>query len=199
MQLINQSAYLIGAFVIVFLWQALSFEGMTIPFIGLLVVVYLYLSRRGKNTEGSGTSSEQLSIGILTTLILLLIFATGGLESPIFFLLYFIPFAIAFVLMPEVVFIYIVATFLLFLSPALMENVTQNLIKLGSIALITPLAYFFGKEYRAVSRHQQKDEEIAKRISSDAANVLQDQKNLPEQDKAQLADIIKESEELEKV
>lgn len=201
MSVLQQSIGIIFAFAIVFVWQLLGLEELTIPFIGLLALLYLILSRRQNKTENkSGGSMDEMTIGILTTLVLLLITATGSLTSPIFFLLYFIPFAICFVLLPETAFVFLLGVILLFLPIAMQSNITENVIKLGSIALITPLAYFFGKEFRLVSEHEQKDEEIAKHISSEAANVLRDQSaKLPEADKAQLADIIEESEALKNV
>lgn len=141
---------------------------------------------------------DEYSIVLLTTIILLLIISTGGLSSSVFFLLYFLVFALSFALLPGTVFVFLLGTILLFL-PEVAQNTTESIIKLGSFALITPLAYFFGKEYRVVQLHKQKDEEISKRITSEAANVLKDQSaSLPEADKRQLADIIEESEELKR-
>lgn len=198
MTTLNQSLGIIIAFVIVIVWKILGLEELTAPLIGLLAFGYLLLSRRQKKADP--TSSRQidhLTTGILTTLVLLIIMATGALSSPLFFLLYFIPFALCFMLYPETAFVFLIGVVVLFLPMAMGTEMTANLIKIGSVLLITPLAYFFGKEYRVINQHQQKDEEIATRISNEAANVLKDQATtLPEADKAQLADIIKESEEL---
>ncbi len=213
MALINQSLGIMAAFIFVFVWQLWGLTELTVPIIGLLALGYLFLSRRAKKVDpthstgleqaSSGQANkniatlDEMTIAILTALVLVLITDTGGLSSPVFFLLYFIPFAICFVLLPEAAIVYLAGVALLFLPTAFGSDMTNNLIKLGSIVLITPLAYFFGKEYKIVSEHQQHDNETATRISNEAANVLKDHAtSLPEKDKAQLADIIQESETL---
>ena len=198
MSLINQSLGIITAFIFVFVWQMLGLEELTVPIIGVLALSYLLLSRRVKKADTKNIATlDEITISILSALVLILIVDTGGLTSPLFFLLYFIPFAICFVLLPETAIIYLGGMALLFLPTAFSGDVTNNIIKLGSIILITPLAYFFGKEYKIVKEHQQHDNETANRISNEAANVLKDQATtLPEKDKAQLADIIHERETL---
>ncbi|CAN5197121.1 hypothetical protein BH09PAT1_BH09PAT1_5700 [soil metagenome] len=189
---------IIIAFGIVIIWKFLGLDELTVPIIGILALGYLILSRRQKKADDTTSKQiDKLTAGILTSLILLIIMVTGGLTSPLFFLLYFIPFALSFMLIPESVFIFLLGVIILFLPMAMDSQITENLIKLGSVLLITPLAYFFGKEYRLVNEHTKKDMELASRISNEAANVLKDQTaNLADTDKAQLADIIQESEQL---
>lgn len=198
MTLLHQSLSIIFAFLLVIIWQLLGLQELTIPLIGILVFGYLLFSRRQKPSNTSASKEiDHLTTGILTTLVLLIIIETGGLTSILFFLLYFIPFALCFMLVPESALVFLAGIVILFLPMAMSGNVTENLIKVGSVILITPLAYFFGKEFHLVSEHQQQDEMIATKISNEAANVLKDQApNLSETDKAQLADIIQESEEL---
>ena len=183
----------------VFIWNALSLSTLSTPAIGLLVIAYLILIRRKSNNidDKSLAGMNPLSLSILIALVLLLISITGLITSPLYFLLYFIPFAITFVLLPPTTFVFLAGCILLFFSSALEANVTENLIKLGSLMLITPLAYFFGKEYRLVEAHAQHDTEVANQISQEAANVLADQaQSMPTKDKQQLADIISRTDEL---
>lgn len=206
MNIIHQSLGIAVAFILVLIWQYLGLTELTVPAIGLLAFSYLLLSRRAKKNEAKVESSkavrkfsqvDEITTAILTCLVLILINDTGGLHSPVFFLLYFIPFAICFVLVPEVAAVYLLGIVILFLPGALQKDLADNLIKLGSVGLITPLAYFFGKEYLLVSEHQEHDTKSANKISSEAANLLRDHEaNLGESDKAQLADIIRESEGL---
>jgi len=200
MPLAKQSISIVGAFLAVFIWQTIAPTGLTTPAIAILVLTYLVLIRRG-NKSGSADKStgkmDSLSLSILIALILLLIIVTGSINSPLYFLLYFVPFAITFVLLPKTTFIFLIGSILLFLSSALEANVGENLIKLGSLVLITPLAYFFGKEYQLVEEHAKADKEIATTISQDAANVLRDGgQTLGNEEKKELADIIDQTEEL---
>lgn len=198
--LIQQASFIIAAIAIVFLWQAFDLTGLTIPAIGLLVLSYLIMSRiKGKQAEGSRLGAmDNFSIFTLTTLILIFIFTTGALNSPLFFLLYFICFGITFVMLPEAVFIFLIGTIFLFLPHIDQAAIMQDTIKLASLALICPLAFFFGKEYRVVEHHEEKDLVIAKKIIAEAGTVLKEEEaKLTPQDKAQLADIIVEGEALQ--
>ncbi len=207
MKLIIQSLLLLASFVVVFLWQASPLADFTVPAVGFLIFLYLLLSKGRKFTPPAVTTTEastslareDLTIFILNTIILLLIFTTGGLHSPLYFLLYFISFGIAFVLLPETVFIFILGSVLLFLPDALVGKVAQNLLQVGSLALLSPLAYFFGREYRTRQAMQERNQELADKITEQAGNVLnQEEDTLTEEEKTNLANIIKESEELKK-
>jgi hypothetical protein len=84
---------------------------------------------------------------ILIAIVLLLILSTGGINSPIFFVLYFLLFAIALLLNPQQA---AIASFLL-VSIFLWQNY-QNLsspliIDLFTLVLVTPLAMVFSNSY----------------------------------------------------
>ena len=84
----------------------------------------------------------------------------------------------------------------LFLPVALEGEVARNLLQVGSLALISPLAYFFGKEYRARQAMQERTEEIAQSITEKAGDVLTNEEDvLTHEEKRELADIIKESQQ----
>ncbi|MEK7605581.1 MAG: hypothetical protein AAB478_03610 [Patescibacteria group bacterium] len=198
--LIKQAGFIIAAVTVVFLWQSFSLSGLTIPLIGLLVLAYLIMSRfKRKQADGSRLGAmDNFTIFTLTTLILVFIFTTGALNSPLFFLLYFICFGITFVMLPETVFIFLIGTIFLFLPHIDQAAIMQDSIKLASLALISPLAFFFGKEYRVVEHHQDHDQAIAKKIISEAGTVLkQEETKLTPEEKTQLADIIQEGEALQ--
>jgi len=63
--------------------------------------------------------------------------------------------------------------------------------------LITPLAYFFGKEIKERERDKEQTKDIAESIEKEAENILtQNETNLTEQEQANLIDIMKKSEQL---
>lgn len=200
MSLTKQSLYIAGSFLAIIIWQILPLDGLTTPAIGVLVLIYLILIKRGNKNESAEKSlggMNPLSLSILISLILLLITVTGSINSSLYFLLYFVPFAITFVLLPQTTFIFLAGCILLFFGSAVETNVTENIIKLGSLILITPLAYYFGREYRLVEEHGEHDLELANIISQEAANILKDQSAImPTKDKQQLVDIINQTEEL---
>jgi hypothetical protein len=80
----------------------------------------------------------------VSALISLLVFITNGLNSPAFFLIYFLLFVIAFQHPPSITLSYSLLLIIL-LSQSL--NSLNSLLPLLSLLLITPLAWFIGKQY----------------------------------------------------
>ena len=205
MKLLIQAIVLILSFVLVFIWQQTILSGFTIQALGVLVLLYIILSARKKG-QGIMTlgGDGPWGIFILNTLILLLIFATGSISSPIFFLLYFLGFGIAFVFEPPAIFVFIIGALLIFLPDTLSGDVTGNFLRVGSLLLISPLAYFFGREYRRSDKDendmealQERTKEAADTISQDLEEVIKEEKeNLKEKDIEKLNEILEETEDL---
>lgn len=204
MKLLFQSGVLIASFVIVYLWQMTSLSSYTVPLLGLLIAVFLIVSARKKGKGFLTLGGGPLGIFILTTLILLLIFSTESINSPLFFLLYFLGFGIAFVFEPIVTFIFVIGTVLLFFPEAAKADTTNNLLKLGSLLLISPLAYFFGKEYQKTDKQDEEIEKLKERakdsadtISKDVEGVISNEKeNLKQKDMEKLNEVLEETEDL---
>lgn len=202
MKLVRQSAVLILSFVIVFLWQKTEALNFTVPFLGLLITIYLIVSTRKKGKAFLSLGGGPLGIFILTTIVLLLIFSTEGINSALFFLLYFLGFGIAFVFEPSMTFIFAVGVVLLFFPDT--PDAINNLLKLGSILLISPLAYFFGKEYQKGEQQDEKiqslkerTQEAADTISDDIEGVIKNEKqNLKDKDIEKLNEVLEETEDL---
>ena len=143
-------------------------------------------------------------IFLLSSIILLVIFSTGNISSSVFFLLYFLSFGIAFVFEPASVFIFILGAFLVFVPSLSQGDFTVNLLKLLSLVLIGPLAYFFGKEYRLRDQEEEKIEELEERtqeaadtIAKDIDRVIKEEKqNLRPEDMEKLNEVLEETEDL---
>lgn len=197
MKFLQESGLLTLSFIFVFIWQLTPLADFTIPALGLLILLYFITSARRKDGGFLMQGDGIWSIFILNTIILLLIFSTGGFTSNLFFLLYFLGFGIAFVFQPATVFVFMIGTILVFLPDALKDDVYGNMLWLGSFVLISPIAYYFGREYR---KRQEQDEEISKstsQIKKDVENIKQRHKNtLSETDKEDLNNIEAESERL---
>jgi len=141
--LVSLSSYLISA----------SSVANFIPqIIALVSVIFIFLSLFKKT----------FSLHLITFIISLIIFDNGGLNSPFFFLIYFLLFTIAFQNPPTTTLSYSLALILL-LSQSL--DSTQSLIPLISLLFITPLAWFIGKQYLDKTK-------IENDISFDETNVL---------------------------
>lgn len=205
MKLVLQAFTLLISFGIVYVWQQTPLSGYTIQALGFLVFLYLLISAKNKG-KGFITMGGDgpWGIFILNTIILLLIFSTGSISSPLFFLLYFLGFGIAFVFEPPAIFVFIIGAFLIFLPDMLSGDVFGNSLRVGSLLLISPLAYFFGREYRKSDKEQadiealkERTKDAADTISEDVEEVVKDEKqNLKEKDVEKLNQILEETEDL---
>ncbi len=205
MKIISQSLVLVLSFIFIFIFEMTPLSSLSTQILGLLVLAYFIssLRKRGKGFLSMGGEGPW-GIFILNTLIFILIFSTNSINSPLFFLLYFLGFGISFVFEPSITFIFVIGALLVFGPEILKNDLTNNLLKLGSLLLISPLAYFFGKEYR---RNEQQEEQLealeertkeaADTISEDIEEVIKDEKqNLKDKDIEKLNEVLEETEDL---
>ncbi len=217
MKLALESAVVLLSLAFVYLWTHMGLKDATPPVIGFFVVVYLILSyfrsrARRQMAKKAGTpdavtivKDETFATSLLIVIVLLLMYVTGGFNSLLFFLLYFVSFSIAFTLEPEVVFVYLVGVLLLFFPEILTGSTMGNLVKIGSLFLLSPLAYFFGKEFREHTRERRMVEELteetenaAEKIDEDVSEIIaHDGGNLDDEEVARLKDIVDQTKKLE--
>lgn len=202
MRIFIQSLVLAGSFAFVFLWQQTVLVEYTVPLLGLFIFIYLALSARNKSFNPVDEKSSWISVFSLTSVILLLVFATGGFGSTMFFLLYFIAFGLAFIFEPVTVFVFLLGTVLVFLPDALENDITRNFLMLGSLVLLTPLAFFFGKQFQKEEQEQEKMEAMQERtkdaadtIAKDVESVLEE-KTLEPEKVEKLNEVLEETESL---
>jgi signal transduction histidine kinase len=97
-------------------------------------------------------SKKTLSLHLIALLVNIIVFATNGLNSPFFFLIYFLLFIIAFQ-NPATTTLSYSLFLVLILSQSL--NSFVSVISLSSLLLITPLAWFIGKQFLAKVKNDQ--------------------------------------------
>lgn len=158
MKAIKESILLILSYLILYFWKQSSFFIYTVPVIGFFIFLLLLISakRKGKNLLSLSQKTTSLHIIVINTILLLFVFLTNGINSPLFFLLYFLSFGITFVLQPTTVFVFTIATLLLFAEDVLKDMSLPTIIKMGSLLLISPLAFYFGKEFRQDEKDEKK-------------------------------------------
>ncbi len=205
MKIISESLVLILSFILIFIFEMTPLSSLTTPILGLLIALYLIASLRNKGKGFLNLGGEgPWGIFILNTLIFILIFSTDSINSPLFFLLYFLGFGISFVFEPSITFIFVIGALLVFAPEVMRNDITNNILKLGSLVLISPLAFFFGKEYRRNEDQQEELESLEERtkdaadtISEDIEAVIKDEKqNLKEKDMEKLNEVLEETEDL---
>lgn len=185
MDFYKHALLLVFSFILVFVWQNTDFSNYTVPFIGFLVFLFLLISIKNKRNLNLG---GPLNFFILNTVLFLFIFSTGGITSSLFFLAYFLLFAAAFILDPKTVGIFPVAIVIIFWNQIFEGDVTSNVIKMAALALLTPLAYFFGMQFR---KNEKQDDELLKtkeREADSADEISTDVKEVIEEGKEKLTD-----------
>lgn len=200
---------MIISFLAVFIWQQTALSLYTLQALGVLMVLLIILSIKRKriSVQDQGINpfttfgeDSPWTIFIFNTIVLLFVFATDGFTSPFFFLIYFLAFGVAFFLDPSTVFVFTVGTIAIFFPDALKNDVWGNMFKLASIALITPLSYFFGRSTKSQIAQTQKNEAVkddAETITKDVASVLTNEdKTLLHEDKAKLKEALRTSEKI---
>lgn len=175
MRFILHSLLLIFSFGFIFLWSQTSLVNYTIQLLAIIVCFYAIVSfiRRKRNPEAELFGST-LDILILNNAIFLIITTTGNLYSPLFFLVYFLGFGITFIFEPATVIIYVLCSAGFFLPEAIKNGSIESFLRLGSIALISPLAFFFGSEYRDRNKQEKEIEEWKENIQETARVIQKD-------------------------
>lgn len=203
MKLFTQSAtlFLACAFVLIIISTPLS--GYMTPMLGFIIAIsaiFIVVRQRKRTRLPAGRQGEELFVGsnievfTITLALLLAIFLTGGLASSLFFLLYLLLFGIVFLFEPRSVFVLLLGLSIVFFQSLNEGDLLSNLIKLGSLTFLSPIAYFFGREF-------QKHEKLKEEIEDKTGQILEDAEAIKNQVKnedaiSELEDIEKKAEEL---
>ena len=145
----------------------------TIPILGVIIIfssVYLILKRRKRKGNDLFIGSYPEIASIIICLVLA-ISITGGIQSNLFFLLYFLLFGIAFLFEPLTIFVFVLGIGAVFLQDALLNDVFNNAIKLGSVLLLSPIAFFFSKELKSREDERRAIDEQTDIILEDAEDL----------------------------
>jgi len=128
---ILHSLFLIAAVVLAYIWTThpeLSYYTLQLTAVFILFFfLNQFISRRRRQRV-----NLTIDAVIFTMVILLLVSSTGGLTSPLFFLIYFLMFGLALLFEPT------------------------EILQLFSLLLITPLALFFGRQYLQLLESEEK-------------------------------------------
>ena len=133
--------------VVIFFWTQSPMREYNFQLTALLAILLLV----NKKITNNNFTANPVNLIIFSAVVLLLVSETGGLESPIFFIIYFLLFGTALLSSTPII---LTLTFLImiFFSPSLVS--TNAAIQLSSLLLITPLAIFFGRQYLQLLNQQ---------------------------------------------
>jgi hypothetical protein len=147
MKYIQQFLVILSAIAFVFIIQD-ALTDYSIPIIvilGLFAAIYIAIRWRMKKGKDlfRGSYFEFLAILII---VLLGIFLTGGIDSSLYFLTYFLLFGLTFIFEPIMIFIFMIGLIALFYQQAMTGAVIVNWLRLIPLILISPVGFFFGRE-----------------------------------------------------
>lgn len=163
------SSLLFLTIVLTYLWTtnpALSNYNLQLT---AILSIYYFISRLliKKNSQILNLESTL----IFTSIILLLIFSTGGLYSPLFFSLDILIFALALFVTPFQAGISALFISIVFIFTSHEINTTGT-INLFSLLLITPLAIIFGRKFIENQANQGKIEVLENTLASEETDTL---------------------------
>jgi hypothetical protein len=175
--------FLITAVILAFAWTSQPTLSLyTLQLIALFVLLFFanqWWNRHVRALHAMPLQPQSFDAVILTLIIILLVASTGGLTSPLFFLVYFLMFGLSLLFEPPITISLALAISILFLLSPTEQSVLTEIIQLGSLVMITPLALFFGKQYLKVLEQQEKiqileeEEQIAeKELQQQETDVL---------------------------
>lgn len=164
--------FLTCAVLLTFIWtKNPSFSAYTLQLIAFLVIFYFLNKRLGKAAFNLALGIDGLILSLVT---LLLVSASGGLASPLFFLVYILLFGLAFLFDPAVIAFFTV--FLVFLFYHQIADPT-SLLQIIGLLLMTPLALFFGRQYLKVLEEEQKIKILKKEKKKLSREVTQQEED----------------------
>jgi len=157
------SLFLLLAVILAFLWTHSSTLSLyTLQLIAIFILLFfanhLFFRQQTKSRKRKTLSRLNLTVDavVFTMVVMLLVYSTGGLTSPLFFLVYFLMFGLALLFEPLVSVSLVVAIILLFLITPTTQQPLTEVFQLFSLILITPLALFFGSQYLKVLESEEK-------------------------------------------
>lgn len=152
---ILHSFFLIAAVVLAYIWTShpeLSYYTLQLTAVFILFFfLNQFISRRRRQKV-----NLTIDAVIFTMVILLLVSSTGGLTSPLFFLIYFLMFGLALLFEPLITLSLTLAMIIFFVLTPTKEEPLTEILQLFSLLLITPLALFFGRQYLQLLESEEK-------------------------------------------
>lgn len=152
---IKRSLILTATVAFAFFWTlSLTLPFYSLTLIGFLTICYSithFISKRGKGFIY--VNKTLFDVFFLSLITFLLVFSTGAIYSPVFFLLYFLLFGVALLLEPlTAIYLAVIVSFFLFFTEK--KSLLNELLQLSSLFLIAPLATLFGKQYLKIKSLQ---------------------------------------------
>ncbi len=186
-RLIIHSLLLTLSVLIAYIWTSSQFlSGYNLQFIAFLITGYF--AARFIMTKAGAVSVKtrsSLDMTTLTLIIFTLVFSTGALSSPLFFLLYFLLFGLALLFEPgSSLFMVFISSFVFLILPE-KKDLFSELLQLASLFMIVPLALIFGKQYIKLMQSEleiksltTEEKDLTKKVDQQQRQIAEMQKEI---------------------
>lgn len=152
---IKRSLILTATVAFAYFWTlSLTLPFYSLTLIGFLIICYSVIHFISKKQKGFIYLHKTLfDVFFLSLITFLLVFSTGAIYSPVFFLIYFLLFGVSLFLEPATaIYLAVIVSFFLFFTEK--KSLLNELLQLSSLFLIAPLATLFGKQYLKIKSLQ---------------------------------------------
>ncbi len=153
----------------------------TLQLIAAFILLYFLNNKLKSKSLGAWKKyslSQLMTAIIFTMVVLLLVFSTGSLASPLFFLVYFLLFGLSLTLEPGIT-VTLSSCLIIFFLLTNPLDAFDHLASLTSLVLITPLSLFFGKQYLRVLAQKgkikilrQDKQKLSQDLETEEVNIL---------------------------
>lgn len=166
---LKHSLLLLLVVIVIFCWAISPYQTFGTQIVATLLA--LFLTKHFFRDHLTTQRESLIDSLILTALVLVIVTATGGLSSPLFFLVYFLLFILSLLLEPTIPLIlaFSLIVYFMFASPI---NSPSELLPLFSFPLITPLAVYFGREHKRNIYHKHDNLHLKESIRRETEDVL---------------------------
>jgi len=153
-RIITQNLILLLALTLAFFFKSLQLTA-------IVVVVYILTNFITRTSESAKKYKTYLDFFFLTLITFSIIFATGGLTSPVFFLSYFLLFGVSLLFEPSAALsLATISSIFFLLNPR--QDMLAELLQIASLFLISPIALIFGSQYLKIIEEERKLAVISK-------------------------------------
>lgn len=166
--------FLVSAVIITYFWSTnRALTPYTLQLVGFLVIFYFLSRPLTKTRIHLATGLDGLIFAVVT---LILVYQTGGITSPVFFLLYILLFGLSLLFDPLITLTFALTLCFLFYHQVVDIN---GFLEVVSLLIITPVALFFSKQYLKVLENEEKikiilvkKKELEKKVADDEKDTL---------------------------
>lgn len=158
-----------------FLIAKTTLSDFLLQLVSLLLSIYILVQFLSKKIALIRQNKLIIDFFLITIVIYTLIFSTGDLFSPVFFLIYFLLFGVALLFEPySALILALVSTVFFLLTTG--KEFWQEVIQLSSLFVISPLALIFGNQYLKLKEEETQVEILKKEEKILASEIVSQEK-----------------------